>query len=258
MVFLKQYGEVRTGTNALRALVTFSCGDTVVLMHVLGSKHEPPVDLRAIGDAPSVAGATGSDLVEEATRMSPAPTTDLSDSGQRAHLDRVAGGVAAALRDRTLGILLSVKSPYAWADSWIRWRRRIGQVDPIPDSELGAACALACARHRAWLRLVDDGPFPASVVRFEDLVRRPADVVAEVADRHGLTATNRAPLGLVPAAHWDDAPIERPVYPFDAEWYLERRYMRRLGARGADVVRDSVDWALMERFGYGPHERAVT
>jgi Sulfotransferase family len=40
--FIKQYGEKRTGTNVLRALLYSHFRDVTVLMHVLGDKHSPP------------------------------------------------------------------------------------------------------------------------------------------------------------------------------------------------------------------------
>jgi hypothetical protein len=47
-LYLKQYGERRTGTNALRALIAANYADVAVLMHILGDKHSPPADLDAI------------------------------------------------------------------------------------------------------------------------------------------------------------------------------------------------------------------
>jgi hypothetical protein len=43
--FIKQYGEKRTGTNVLRALLHAHYRDITVLMHVLGDKHSPPSPL---------------------------------------------------------------------------------------------------------------------------------------------------------------------------------------------------------------------
>ncbi|HEX3961172.1 MAG TPA: sulfotransferase [Trebonia sp.] len=42
IAFIKQYGEKRTGTNVLRALLHAHYRDVTVLMHVLGDKHSPP------------------------------------------------------------------------------------------------------------------------------------------------------------------------------------------------------------------------
>ena len=41
-IFVKQYGERRTGTNFLRTLLTANY-HTEVLMHILGDKHSAPV-----------------------------------------------------------------------------------------------------------------------------------------------------------------------------------------------------------------------
>ena len=45
--FIKQYGEKRTGTNVLRALLHAHYRDVTVLMHMLGDKHSPPGPLVA-------------------------------------------------------------------------------------------------------------------------------------------------------------------------------------------------------------------
>jgi hypothetical protein len=48
MIFIKQYGEMRTGTNLLRLCLQETFDDAVVFMHVLGDKHSPPALFRAI------------------------------------------------------------------------------------------------------------------------------------------------------------------------------------------------------------------
>jgi hypothetical protein len=81
--FIKQYGIERTGTNVLRALLEGYVGDVVVLMHVLGDKHSPPVDLRAVLGAVEGRPDAGTAFVTAATQAAPASTTDVPEDARQ-------------------------------------------------------------------------------------------------------------------------------------------------------------------------------
>lgn len=48
--FIKQYGARRTGTNLLRAMLQINCPNCNVLMHILGDKHQKPIDFNQLRD----------------------------------------------------------------------------------------------------------------------------------------------------------------------------------------------------------------
>jgi hypothetical protein len=79
LFFLKQYGERRTGTNALRALIAANFPNVVVLMHLLGNKHSPPVALDALWHEVQGSDDAAFELVSRATFDAPSLTTVRND-----------------------------------------------------------------------------------------------------------------------------------------------------------------------------------
>jgi hypothetical protein len=247
--FLKQYGERRTGTNALRALVAANCPDAVVLMHILGDKHSPPVSLdeawRDARDADDPPWA----FVSRATLAAPAATTVESDPRQAGEMRRHAAALAQAYAGGRFGYLVSVRDPYAWAAGVARFLR----WPPEASEWLRAECVRFNDRYRAWLALADS-PWPTVVVRHEDLVRDSADVLAGVAAAFRLPC--RAPFvplnGVAGPVHWDHSPLNLRPESFDGGSRLSGKYHAALPASHRDVVTETVDWALLAPFGYAP------
>jgi len=119
-VFLKQYGERRTGTNYLRALLFANYGNVVPFMHVLGDKHAPPVDFAAHWEKTRTTPEPAWNFLTSATWAAPSETTDANDPGQLKHLREAAGMMTDAFDPSRLGFLISVKHPYSWAASLAR------------------------------------------------------------------------------------------------------------------------------------------
>ena len=117
-VFLKQYGERRTGTNYLRALLLANCPGTVPLMHVLGDKHSPPVALDEYWQKARMRPDAAFEFVKATTFASPAESTHPQDTAQLQHMRRLAEPLAQSVADGRLGFLISVKHPYPWAASF--------------------------------------------------------------------------------------------------------------------------------------------
>src|SRR5215475_554263 len=198
MVF-KQYGPERSGTNLLRTLLVDNFRDVTVLMHVLGDKHSPPVDLDRLYAECERTGEPAWEFVSRATWAAPALTTHPESESQRAYMHAVAASVLDAYRAGRLGFLVSVKDPYVWAysiTSFNRWYRRRYRVllpwlfapwiKPGLETRLRAACRKLNRSLARWLDLRGRYPERTTVVRVEDLARDPRAVLGEIGRRHGL------------------------------------------------------------------------
>lgn len=260
LVFLKQYGAQRTGTNLVRALVCESYPEVVVLMHVLGDKHSPPLDLeehwrRAVA-APDPALA----FVCSATWDAPAATTTRDDRAQRAYLQEIARPLAAAFASQRLGFLISIKDPYAWAVSMLRWRRLLGSgVRPGAHERslcrfLAEICDTFNRNYAAWVALRDRFPTRSTVVRYEELLEDPGALLSRTVQGYGLPQRRSVGgrRGVVIAARWDNVPSTEHWLAFDPGRYESPCALRSLTPAMRDAVTAAIDWTRMESLGYAP------
>lgn len=245
--FIKQYGIERTGTNALRTLLEGSVEGVVVLMHVLGDKHSPPVDLeallRAVEGRPDAALA----FVTAATQAALSATTDLSgDPRQVEHLRGLARDLYRAALEDEIRMVVSVRDPYEWARSMLVYqgRMRSDDLDRLAPA-LGSLCNRFNRCYSAWLAL------GAEVVRYEELTGDLDPLVERLARTLGLPGPARAgarlPRVLCPA-RWDDEPAVVVDVAFDEV----SRQRTPLPSPLLDVVTERIDWQLLARYDYAP------
>jgi hypothetical protein len=253
----KQYGEMRTGTNFVRAVLMRNYPGATVLMHVLGDKHAPPPDFAALWAESRTAAAPAFEFVRRATFGTPSLTTREGDPGQLRLVARLAEAAAGAYERGELGFLVSLKDPYAWAASVGRfhgWAGAGGALREECAEALEAACLAFNARYAAWLALVARHPASSLVIRHEDVVADPRAVLRLAEAKFGLpraAAPAIPPAPLVPAP-WDHSPIRLAGQPFDPAYYRGRRYLDRLRGVHREVVTRTIDWGLLAPFGYRP------
>lgn len=247
----KQYGEMRTGTNLLRALLVKNYPGTTVLMHVLGDKHSPPADFARLWEETRSAAEPAHEFVRRATFEVPSLTTTEKDPRQTAMTRQLAARLAAAWEGRELAFLVSIKEPYAWAASMARF---CGWTLTADESlgQLESACRRFNERYTAWLELAAGGP--CAFVHHEDLVGDVTAVLGELEGRFGLPCARapEVPRGPLRPARWDYSPIHVGVRTFDADHYLRRRYLAELPPAHREVVTQTIDWDLLRRFDYAP------
>jgi len=259
MVFIKQYGERRTGTNYLRALLKANYTNVVPLMHVLGDKHSPPVALdelwQDLRDEPDAAWR----LVTEATFRAPAYTTVPEDPDQLAHMRSLADPLADAVVSGSLAFVLSTKHPFPWIASvakfhgWFVPARGGLRMHPRFTGHLIEACKLYNIRHQSWLDHAVRYRSRSAIVRHEDLLADALSVLRTLANQFGLhqAAQELQDLELAAAApFWDHLPITFRQMPFDPEFYRRRDYNSRLNQDLWDIVTRLIDWNLVSRLGY--------
>jgi hypothetical protein len=269
-VFLKQYGARRSGTNVLRELLHRNFTNVVVLMHVLGDKHEPPVDLASAWDDSRSQPDPAWAFVTRATWLVPAAFTSTTNEAQRDHLRSLAEPLAAAFASGRVGYLISVKDPYPWAlgmASWNGWLppryswlprilRRPGWRDKV-DLMARDACLEFNRNYREWLALLERFPERATLVHAEDLAEKPAAVLDALAVRHGLarrTGSLDVPRGSILSTDWDDRPtVESPVGFRKRQAWIHKQTAAAASVLQAAVT-ETIDWTLAARMGYESRE----
>ncbi|HEX2081038.1 MAG TPA: tetratricopeptide repeat protein [Longimicrobium sp.] len=252
---VKQYGERRTGTNFLRALLSVNY-HAEVLMHVLGDKHSPPAPFaeywRDAQHDPDPARA----FACRATFSVPAATTSPFALQQVEEVAHAAPAVAAAYARGELRFAVTIRDPYAWAASlgwFLGWAPRGATIPETCVAEVREACRGFNARYAAWLGFAAGPPGPCAVVRYEDLMSAPREVCERLAGDLGLVRRPRPwrnQDGVVIPAVWDHT---RPALDTKFESINDRD--RACGAHLAPAVRDeitaTIDWRVIEPF-YAP------
>lgn len=262
-VFLKQYGERRTGTNYIRYLLRENYSNAVVLMHALGDKHSPPAPFDEIWRASRDAADPALEFISRATHAMPAESTIQGNAGQQQELERLAQPVAEAFAGGSLGFVVSVKDPYAWALSFAqyeRWGRR-GPSARRYDARLAGACKAFNDRYRAWLALAAERPAHVHIVRYEDLL---ADVEQTLRMLERKFRLHRSTPEVVDAANamgaalWDHDNYHPTKYSFrKREFYLQRQYLGHLSLLDRELITRSIDWSLLATLGYEPAGGAI-
>jgi hypothetical protein len=261
--FVKQYGIERTGTNVLRALLEDYVGDVVVLMHVLGDKHSPPVDLRAVLSGVEGRPDAAMAFVTAATQSAPSLTTDVpGDPRQVEHLRTLARDLYRAALADDVRVAVSIREPYDWARSmlvyqgWMRWRAAVADPDGLAPV-VSSLCDRYNSCYSAWLTLVAARSDGGAVVRYEDLVGDLDPLVERLASALGLAGAVRAgarlPRMLGPT-HWDaDRTV---VVDVDFEQVSQsRRQLTPLPNRLVEVVTERIDWQLVAPYRYTQRSR---
>jgi len=259
LIFLKQYGERRTGTNFLRAILLANHPTAYPVMHVLGDKHAPPVALETILAETRNLPSADLEFVTRATIAASATTTATEEAEQQLYLQKLARPLAEAVRTARLGFIISTKHAYPWAASMARYRKWMREVEGRPQmlpeyaGELEKACHDFNLRHRAWLDLHDQNPARCAIIRHEDLLEKPEEIVARLERQFGLWRLHRRlriPQKAVAPTTWDQNAPWLDEKPFDRALYTSRHYEDQLSPELWSIVTKTIDWDLMARFGY--------
>lgn len=247
-IFVKQYGERRTGTNLLRTLLAQNY-HAEVLMHILGDKHSPPVPFddywRDAQRDPNPAKA----FVCRSTFSAPSLTTTAFSFDQIRDVTHSAGVIADAFAAGELRYVITIRDPYAWAVSlaWFLEAAPRGQTVPAECAEaIRGACREFNTRYAAWLELAEHLPSRAAFIRYEELRANPEAVCENLARACGLTRRTsiwQNQERMVLPANWDN----------DRELQLGPKLDRdgdgshHLSRECRDAVEATIDWPLVER-----------
>jgi len=255
---VKQYGEIRTGTNYLRALLQRNYPDVQVLSYILGSKHLPSVPFDAIWtEAQQAGGDAAFTFVSTATYSRRGGASHPKDRTQQEELRQRATIIATAYETGTLGFLVTIKHPYAWVVSAARfngWLREDGKIHDCFLDSLKEACLGYNRNYHSWLELAQAHGPRTCIVRYEDLLADQERVVGEIAAKFGWQrAGSFADIpAVVEPAPWDHLPVVEAPERFLPEYYSGGEYLRHLLPEHLQLIDEVIDWDLVGDWGYGP------
>jgi hypothetical protein len=258
-VFLKQYGEKRTGTNYIRALLSTNFSNVVCLMHVLGDKHSAPVAFDDIRRRSLGLPDEAWEFVTGATFAAPAETTRSNDSEQLKYIRNVAAGLLAEYDANRLGFVISIKNPYAWAASlakysgWLSSSQNRIHMNARFGAPLAAACDRFNARYRAWFMHHAQHEARSMILRHEDLIENSGMAAEALMAKFGLELISEKivfPTGAMAPTHWDHSSPRMYPGKFDADFYRSGEYATWLDSRLWDIVQERIDWHVAAEFGY--------
>jgi len=261
LTIIKQYGEYRTGSNALRALLVENFDNVLVLMHILGDKHHDAIDFTSLADSLGVDGVDSCRSILNCSWARPGGVTRPENFSQLAFVRAFADDVAASVRSGGLRVVLTVRHPLSWIEAVMRFWEWPAQVtgDPWLDAEGGMLARGLCrrfnARYTAWSKMIDELQERVHVVPFELLEADWRAVVVSLARAFPLHLRRGSPVnsGLtVQPSAWDNVP---PCY--SKSKHRKRAATRHhVRAELAAIVNDSIDWGLLVRFGYSREQSA--
>ncbi len=244
-------------------------------MHVLGDKHSSP----AVLDSPATGSAEAAlAWVKAVTAAVPAMSTEIGNQKQEEFVRGVALPLAEAVGRSELGFLISVKDPYAWGASLARFwrfaplglpRRQLdrwdvpGSIQPlvarVQDYRatvlLAAACQAFNQKHHSWLAMVRRDPARTRVVRHEELLDRPVELLQSLQEQFCLEPAGPEIQTIAQAAdavYWDQTGLKMKEEEFDADYYRRRAYLNAITPSMRDAITRGIDWKLMEEIGYRP------
>lgn len=253
---VKQYGEIRTGTNYLRALIQRNFPYIFVLSYILGSKHLPPVKFDEIWAEAQQSGADAAlRFVSTTTYSQRGGASQPKDPTQHEELTRCAPQIAHTYASGTLGFLVTIKNPYAWVISAARFNGWIKGDEPLQDwsDELMRAACLGYNRnYRAWLSFIAANQQRAKLVRYEDLLADPERELTAIATQFGWRKPDS--FATIPAVieptQWDHLPVVEADERFNPEFYANSEYLQLLSAKQLQMVNELLDWDLLREHGY--------
>ncbi len=264
MLYFKQYGCKRTGTNYLRALLERNFSDIIVLMHTLGGKHEQPVDLiKFLNDYPD--DPVG--FVAMATQAHPAESTRPFDAEQIEFIRNNAVGIADAVLNNRIHYLVAIKNPYSWINSnkdpnsWINRNYKDILISHGGYTDVSRTELLIKLKSKefnsiysSYFDLARRFPNQTTIARYEDVLADPAGFLSKMSEQLKLTA--RLPSyadmqGKAVPTDWDQQTTpENKKEKFLKDYYLEERYFEDLSSNVIDILEAEIDWDLMKNYGY--------
>jgi len=214
-VFIKQYGQRRTGTNYLFSLLHRNFSNVKVLTNHLGWKHGGHKDYKILYKKTKKkliahVGSTAYDELENAINA-----------------NRVYKAV-------------SIKNPYAWMDSIQRYFR-VSYSDEEAEKAIGGYNRV----YRHWKESCFDAGNEGILVRYEDVLRDYRIILRIIQkDTVGLKRKEKHLHNVGKAVG------PRSLQKDFANYYLNAEYIKKLPKSQIRIVTKHADWKLLKFYGY--------
>ena len=235
MKYIKQYGELRTGTNYLKRLVELNFPDVTVFGSILGWKH-------GTYDLSNTIDNTRShyEWIEKKTKKGIVYSVD--NLPLHKHPPEV-------LREAVTGIhyLFSIKKPVPFILSYKKFRL---PNKLLTDTHIITLCNRYNERYRKWLEMYKLNESRSFFITYESLIRDINHVLLNIELRFGLDK-------LSPEASYIDEtnPVNASTdigliidkkKTFNKAYYLEEKYLDEFSESQLNIIDNNIDQGLLE------------
>lgn len=232
MIYIKQYGAQRTGTNYIKWVIQTNWPKQVtVLTNILGSKHGPyiePIDWSGKGWVPKARANKG--LAEAVTPE-----------------------IRHAYDNGELRYVVIIKDPYSYYWS----NKRLFYPKGCPKELIQHLTTEWNDLYLNWWDLVvDKRPDQSIMIRHEDLLEDLKGTMDKIAQKCQLPIqdsyknTTKQMRTLNDAKWYTEKPINSKRKPLNPSFYTERQYLEQLTDEEIGVITEFVNRSLMDEFGY--------
>jgi len=231
MIYFKQYGEMRTGTNYLKRLMELNFKGVNVLGSVLGWKH-------GMYDLTNSRDETSSHLewLEKKTRNNIVYSVDNLPLIKHKYND---------LKNAcdNLNYLISIKKPVPFILSYKKFRL---PNKPLPVNVVLDLCDRYNKKYRDWLTLYEHNN--AMFVAHESVLLDYKHVLFNIETCYNLKRINSKLLdeNRPVKASTDIGLIIDKSTKFDKDYYLHEKYLKDISNEYVDIINDNIDHDLVD------------
>lgn len=230
MIYVKQYGMKRSGTNYTRWLVQNNFVDVQPLSEILGWKHGPH---------PNDVDWTGSSWTD--------PSHTQEENERQALVAMVTDDLREAVASNNIRYTITTKNPYAWWCSYVRFTER-----PEPMVSVKDGIKLWNILHENWSCLVQKNPL-AIIVRYEDLLLNLDKTMLQIAYKLQLEPKSgdfkdlEVRMARRSDLNWHMGPT---TTQFDPSHYTDRKYLEIFDDKLLKTFGQLLAPSVMKRLGY--------
>lgn len=212
-IFIKQFGLQRSGTNILKALIEINYPNSRVLTMYLGNKHEIST-WESMAQSINTQNNVEFDLTEIEREL-----------------------IIKDIEERNLPILIQIKKPISWLDSYFRYqKKKIQYLDPEanPSFDLSwAARSLSLweATVVSWLSLAKEYPDNCIIIEHMEMLEKPEEVLEKIACKFELIGSGKLISQINNAmkrghykVHGKD--LIDPYHKFDPSYHTEKQWLQ--------------------------------
>ncbi len=240
IIFIRQYGLQRSGTNIVKALCEVNFKSVYVVSEIAGNKHDP----------------MSWDILEGNLRnLSPDES-----SFPEEYIEALASNVA----ERSLSFIFNLKDPVSWLESYYRYQckkfnyRNPGKTFPFSRQFAEESLASWQVRIDSWIPFVQGNPDQCYVIQHERLLDNSRLILGEIEAQFGLERQGRFlqqidghALRGTESQH--GASLIHPKQKVDKDYHLSGRWANGIPAEYAKLAMSvfcdaKSKWPILERF----------
>lgn len=230
MIYVKQYGMKRSGTNYTRWLLQENFVNVQPLSEILGWKHGPH---------PDNVDWTGKSWAD--------PFHPQAESETQALVAMVTDDIYKAVISNQIRYTITTKNPYAWWCSYVRFTERPEPMMSVEDGLISWN-----SLHDNWSDLAKRNPL-ATIVKYEDLLLDLDTTLNRIATELELEPKDSKFKSLAVRMarrsdlNWNMGPTNMP---FDSSYYTEHKYLEMFDEKLLELFRQRLSPLTMHRLGY--------